>query len=698
MATLINRGTLTSRRIRTIGFVLSSVLLSVLVFVLVPRTAFAEEGVTRIHVLSLVGSDAIVIESDGRFGMVDSGESDDYPDGSDPRYPFRPGTTIGCGTEDQVLAYLDSLGVTEDNFDFYIGTHPHSDHIGTAGMVIRKYKPSKVYTPRYDDSYMTSSWGLWDNRYVYDKLVNAANEVGAELYLDFDEKAPEVPESGSHVCRPQFDFGSAHIDLVNIDSAYEIEGTSDANHISLGVKVTSNGEVAYLAGDICNTDGDEERLAQTLGHVDFMKLGHHGNNEANTYAYVMALSPDIVFQTRVFEWLWDQPLRAIQDLGCLFYNSEELISAGIPAFVVTLGPNGIETNMGPTGLSLKHNHYTGCYEAFDNNRPANKLEGWYKVAAGYVYFNGAPSSLRSAWINQDGSYSYVGNDALMATGWMAIDGRWYYFDSDGVMQTGWRLIDGVWYWFDESGAMATGLVSIDGVNSNFSEDGSWLGYTVSTPGWNRVGGTWYYISDNGQIATGWLKRDGRWYWLDSSGGMASGWREIRGCQYHFDASGAMSVGWSYIGGSWYLFDASGAMLIGWVNVDSNWYLLSESGAMETGWVLNESTWYWLDASGAMKTGWLSQGGKWYWLAPASGDMKTGWQFVGGRWYFFDRADGTMKTGWLYDVDNNWYYLAADGVMQSSSWIGDYYVLDNGMMAINQWVGQYYVGSDGRWIA
>lgn len=86
-----------------------------------------------IHFLTLNhNTDAILIECDGKFGMVDSGEDNDYPDGSDPRYPLRAGITKGLGFENQVISYLESMGVTKDNFEFYIGTHPHSDHIGSA--------------------------------------------------------------------------------------------------------------------------------------------------------------------------------------------------------------------------------------------------------------------------------------------------------------------------------------------------------------------------------------------------------------------------------------------------------------------------------------------------------------------------------------------------------------------------------------
>lgn len=622
---------------RVMTAVLGGIACVMIAFVAAPKVALAEEGVTRVHVLSLIGSDAIVVESNGHFGMVDSGESNDYPDGSDPRYPYRPGTTIGCGVEDEVLSYLDSLGVTEDNFDFYIGTHPHSDHIGTAGMIIRKYKPSKVYTPRYSDSYLTSSWDLWDNQYVYDNLVSAAEEVDADLYLDFDENAPEDPAPGSNVCRPEFDFGCSHIELVNTDSSYETEGTSDANHISLGVKVTSNGKVAYLAGDICNTDGDEDRLAQTLGHVDFMKLGHHGVNEANTYGYVMALSPDIVYQTGGYEWLWDQPLKAIQNLGCLFYNSEELSSAGIPAIVVELDSNGLKTNMRPTGLSIVHNHYTGCYEAFENNRAAQSLKGWYSVGDGFAYFDGGPQSLRNTWIEQGASYSYVGDNALRMSGWQYINGSWYHFTDDGNMQIGWVFVDGQWYWLDDSGAMVTGLAPVDGTYSLFSSSGAWLGYASSHPGWNQLGGDWYYIFNNGQVATGWLKLGDTWYWLDSSGKMVTGWRLIGNDYYFFDSSGAMATGWRYVDGHW------------------------------------------------------------YWLDSFSGKMRVGWNYLGEKWYYMDQASGAMQTGWLADGDD-WYYLSGDGSMRQSCWIGNYYVLANGAMAKSQWIDKYYVNQSGLWIA
>ena len=63
-------------------------------------------GSARIYILPFEYMDAILVESDGRFGMIDSGESGDSPDGFDSRYPVRLGTTVGQGIEDQVTAFM----------------------------------------------------------------------------------------------------------------------------------------------------------------------------------------------------------------------------------------------------------------------------------------------------------------------------------------------------------------------------------------------------------------------------------------------------------------------------------------------------------------------------------------------------------------------------------------------------------------
>ena len=94
-----------------------------------PQKIYASNQ-TRIRFISLnAPTDAILLESNGHFGMIDSGEDWDYPDGSNSKYPFRTGITTGLGFDQQVIHYLKVMGV--EKLDFYIATHSHSDHIGT---------------------------------------------------------------------------------------------------------------------------------------------------------------------------------------------------------------------------------------------------------------------------------------------------------------------------------------------------------------------------------------------------------------------------------------------------------------------------------------------------------------------------------------------------------------------------------------
>ena len=49
-----------------------------------------ESSGNKIHFINVQegGSDAIILESNGHFAMIDTGEDYDFPDGSNPRYPL----------------------------------------------------------------------------------------------------------------------------------------------------------------------------------------------------------------------------------------------------------------------------------------------------------------------------------------------------------------------------------------------------------------------------------------------------------------------------------------------------------------------------------------------------------------------------------------------------------------------------------
>ena len=571
---------------RTSKIVLCAFALCVAILVGLPAYAAdaAASSEEKIHIMTLMGSDAIIIESNGMFGMVDSGEDDDYPDGSDPRYPLRPGVTQGHGYQDEVIDYMRSIGVTSDNFEFYIGTHPHSDHIGSADEVIRAFCPKRVYVPEYRDEYITYDPALWDNQYVYDRMLEAAYEVGSAVILGFDPSAPvvpsepdpiasetdhpdvsdtssegESPSAGSLASRatiaaedgpepqhdpfspseaagldfkrddfaslqdegascpvgnPSFMLGDFSIDIMNYDDGYKTEHVGDANCFSLGVKVSAYGKTAFLAGDIGTYDGDEERLAVQLGHVDLLKMGHHGLGTSNSPSYLFSLSPCYAMWTSDYGTLPNDRFAALDQIGTRIWNSQSSSEKGFKAVVFSFSNEGIGVD-GPEDVVVESRSESSEKIAYRNGEKVI-LNGWVADGDRWLWFGGSFRATQSSWIPYNGDWYYVGNDAFMVTGWLYDNGSWYWLDSyDGRMATGW-IHDGTnWYYMDGSGRMQSG-------------------------GWFLIDGAWYWLAANGAMATGWLNDGGAWYWLDPvSGRMATGTAVIDGRTYFFDDSGRM---------------------------------------------------------------------------------------------------------------------------------------------------------------
>ncbi|EJZ83379.1 hypothetical protein HMPREF9451_00884, partial [Slackia piriformis YIT 12062] len=533
--------------------------------------AYAEEASSddKVHIMTLEGSDAIIIESNGVFGMVDSGEDDDYPDGSDPRYPLRPGITQGHGHQDEVVAYMRSIGVTEDNFDFYIGTHPHSDHIGSADEVIRAFHPKRVYVPEYKDEYISYDPALWDNRYVYDRMIEAAYEVGATVIWGLDPSAPAFPEmpdadlggnselegdgsgnveddgSGSSdglggsngsgevddpsdsdnigqagqdsvdlnsfaedeadgegaaeayalgdpngswagrliedgpepqhdpvtldeaagldfqrndiaaasdmpggpvgtIGNPRFMLGDFSIEIMNYGDDYKTTPVADANWFSWGVKVSAYGKAAFLAGDIGNYDGDEDRLAVQLGHVDVLKMGHHGLSTSSTPEYLSALAPDYAMWTSDYATLPSDRLDVLNELGTRVWNSASSALAGCDAVVFSFGASGVVAE-GPDEAVVEERDESPFWTAYQCGAKT-PLSGWVAAGDSWLWFDGSSHAVENSWVSYRGSWYYVGEDALMRTGWVSDGSAWYLMDSSGRMMSGGWVNDGTgWY-------------------------------------------------------------------------------------------------------------------------------------------------------------------------------------------------------------------------------------------------------------
>ena len=608
----------------------------------------AYEETTKIHFISLHGStDAILLESDGHYGMVDSGEDWDYPNGEDPKYPLRDGISKNVGYEQQVIHYLEKMGVQK--LDFYIGTHAHSDHIGSGDEILDHFPTDRLYISEYDDSYQLDAHGkdptdpyyypeakeyrLWDNQYVYDKLIASAKRNGVEIISDLD-----LDKNAQY---RNFTMGKMQISIMNYERKRDSEGkfvpVIMENENSLVVKVSAYGKNALLTSDIDPTEGATGKLADELIEQLWDTEGVQGDDaeeiESVNYQIPYTLNEE------------DANAELPDDQEANRNESEPNLGKKIRIDLMKMAHHSLDYNNTTyflTSLNPKTAIVTG-YMSWFNDRmkeclPNTEVFGTTTDSAAVVSEFSAENGLTTRyikiepeWSQIDEEWYYFNEDGRTVRGWNNIDGKRYYFDMKGIVQIGWKQIENNRYYMNSSGEMQTG--------------------------WQYIGGKWYYMDDSGKMQIDWKQIGNKWYYMNKSGEMQTGWRQIGNKWYYMNKSGEMQTGWQYIGGKWYYMDDSGKMQTGWKQIENKWYYMNKSGEMQTGWRQIENKWYYMNKSGEMQIGWKRIGDKWYYMNE-SGEMQIGWQRIEQKWYYLYK-NGTMA----YNVRIGKYYLGKNGQMK-----------------------------------
>ncbi|HGQ5278737.1 TPA: N-acetylmuramoyl-L-alanine amidase family protein [Streptococcus pneumoniae] len=477
-----------------------------------------ESSGNKIHFINVQegGSDAIILESNGHFAMVDTGEDYDFPDGSDSRYPWREEieTSYKHVLTDRVFRRLKELGVQK--LDFILVTHTHSDHIGNVDELLSTYPVDRVYLKKYSDNRITNSERLWDNLYGYDKVLQTASEKGVSVIQN-------ITQGDAH-----FQFGDMDIQLYNYenetDSSGELKKIWDDNSNSLISVVKVNGKKIYLGGDLDNVHGAEDKYGPLIGKVDLMKFNHHHDtNKSNTKDFIKNLSPSLIVQTS------SSPIGS--------YDSGQEINREYISWLESMGIQYINAASKDYDATVFDIRQDGLVNISTSYKPIPSFQaGWHKSSYGNWWYQ-AP----------DSTGEYV-------VGWNEIKGEWYYFNQTGILlQNQWKKWNNHWFYLTDSGA--------------------------SAKNWKKIDGIWYYFNKENQMKMGWVKDKETWYYMDSTGVMKTGEIEVAGQHYYLEDSGAMKQGWHKKANDWYFYKTDGSRAVGWIKDKDKWYFLKENGQL-----------------------------------------------------------------------------------------------------------------------
>lgn len=192
----------------------------------------------EVHFIDVGQGDSTLITCDGHAMLIDAGD-------------YSKGTAIQNYLQKQKVKKLDYL----------ILTHPDSDHIGGAPVIITKFEIDKVFMSNYEK----------DNK-TYLKLIQA---------LDNKRLKYTTPKVGT-----QYTLGTAKITILAPNGEYD-----NPNDASVALMI-QNGETRFLFTGDAGEDAERDMLETDMGlSADVLKAGHHGSRTSTSGKFFEAVSP-----------------------------------------------------------------------------------------------------------------------------------------------------------------------------------------------------------------------------------------------------------------------------------------------------------------------------------------------------------------------------------------------------------------------
>lgn len=212
---------------------------------------YVSAGELNMHTLNIGRGDAILIESNDHYMLIDSGTSEAAP---------------------KILKYLEQFNIPDNKIDYIVSTHPDGDHVGSFSFIFEEYEIGQVY-------YSQCPKSIDD----YTNFINSVKQEGCPY------KTPSEKETWT--------LGDATIEVI-----YNGSQGSTYNECSIILKITCDNKSILLTGDLPST---MEKSLINQGYnfkADILKIGHHGaaasscadflDSVGAQYAVISCDSPD----------------------------------------------------------------------------------------------------------------------------------------------------------------------------------------------------------------------------------------------------------------------------------------------------------------------------------------------------------------------------------------------------------------------
>lgn len=193
----------------------------------------------EVHFLDVGQGDCTLVTCDGHAMLIDAGDD-------------TKGTAIQNYLKKQKIKSLDYL----------ILTHPDTDHIGGAPVIITKFEIAKVFVSNFEKDNST-----------YRKLIQALDDNNLK--------------SSTPAVKSKYSLGTAEFTILAPNDTYE---TPNDSSIALLLK---NGKNSFLFTGDAEATAEMDILATDIDiTADVYKVGHHGSRSSTSKKFFKAVDPD----------------------------------------------------------------------------------------------------------------------------------------------------------------------------------------------------------------------------------------------------------------------------------------------------------------------------------------------------------------------------------------------------------------------
>lgn len=232
------------------------------------------EGSMTVRFLDVGQGNSVLVESDGRYMLVDGGDYD---------------------YSSYVVAYLKNQGV--ETLDYMVVSHYDSDHLSGCVGALRAFNVETVICPDYEGDTKT-----------YFTFVDDLEKYATEIIH------PEVGDA--------YQIGSAQFTVV-CPKTYDY---SDENDNSVGIRLEFGRNSFLICGDAGEESEEDMVESGVYLQSDVYMAGHHGSAGSSIYDFLQKVQPQAVVISCGYDNSYGHPAKAtmnrLKNTGADIYRTD----------------------------------------------------------------------------------------------------------------------------------------------------------------------------------------------------------------------------------------------------------------------------------------------------------------------------------------------------------------------------------------